>query len=160
MWLRFARLTFYAETAGTMSYRLLEADEPPPVVEYRRGGRSPFVIAVDHAGRRIPRRLCNLGLPLSELERHTAWDLGALAVAMRVSAALDAPLIAQEHSRLVIDCNRTPGSETSSRCWILDRFTKERFSIYSGGEAIQIRSYRRCGKPSLLPPCHWAHPSK
>jgi len=96
-----------------MSYRLLEADEPPPVVEYRRGGRSPFVIAVDHAGRRIPRRLCNLGLPLSELERHTAWDLGALAVAMRVSAALDAPLVAQEYSRLVIDCNRTPGSETS-----------------------------------------------
>ena len=81
----FARLTFYAETAGTMSYRLLEADEPPPVLEYRRGGRSPFVIADDHAGRRIPRRLRNLGLPLSELERHTAWDLEALAVAMSVS---------------------------------------------------------------------------
>jgi len=96
-----------------MSYRLLEADEPPPVLEYRRDGRSPFVIAVDHAGRRIPKRLGDLGLPLTELERHTAWDLGALEVAMRVSAALDAPLVAQEYSRLVIDCNRTPGSETS-----------------------------------------------
>ena len=96
-----------------MSLRLLEADEPPPVIEYRPDGRSPFVIAVDHAGRRIPRRLGNLGLPLAELERHTAWDLGALEVAMRVSAALDAPLVAQEYSRLVIDCNRTPGSETS-----------------------------------------------
>jgi predicted N-formylglutamate amidohydrolase len=96
-----------------MSYRLLEADEPPGVREYQRGGRSPFVIAVDHAGRRIPKRLGNLGLPLSELERHTAWDLGALAVATKVSAILDAPVVAQEYSRLVIDCNRTPGSETS-----------------------------------------------
>jgi predicted N-formylglutamate amidohydrolase len=96
-----------------MSLRLLEADEPPPVIEYRPDGLSPFVIAVDHAGRRIPRRLGNLGLPLAELERHTAWDLGALEVAVRVSAALDAPLVAQEYSRLVIDCNRTPGSETS-----------------------------------------------
>lgn len=92
---------------------MLEADEPSPVIEYKRDGRSPFVIAVDHAGRRIPRRLGNLGLPLSELERHTACDLGALEVAMRVSAALDAPLVAQEYSRLVIDCNRTPGSDTS-----------------------------------------------
>jgi predicted N-formylglutamate amidohydrolase len=96
-----------------VSYRLLEADEPLPVLEYRRDGRSPFVIAVDHAGRRIPKRLGNLGLPLSELERHTAWDLGALEVGVRVSAALDAPLVAQEYSRLVIDCNRTLGSETS-----------------------------------------------
>ena len=96
-----------------VSYFLLEADEPAPVREVRRHGRSPFVIAVDHAGRRIPRRLGDLGLPPSALERHTAWDPGALGVAMRVSATLDAPLIAQEYSRLVIDCNRTPGSETS-----------------------------------------------
>ena len=96
-----------------MSYQLLEPDEPSPVREYRRNGRSPFVIAVDHAGRRIPRRLGDLGLPQSEFDRHTASDLGAFEVARRVSDALDAPLIAQEYSRLVIDCNRTPGSETS-----------------------------------------------
>jgi predicted N-formylglutamate amidohydrolase len=96
-----------------MAYRLLEKDEPPPVREYRRDGQSSFVIAVDHAGRRIPKRLGNLGLPLSEVDRHTAWDIGALGVAMRVSASLDAPLVAQEYSRLVIDCNRAPGSETS-----------------------------------------------
>jgi predicted N-formylglutamate amidohydrolase len=100
-------------TWSIMIYRLLEADEPPPVVEHRPDGRSQFVIAVDHAGRRIPRRLGNLGLPLAELERHTAWDIGALEVARRVSAILDAPLVAQEYSRLIIDCNRTPGSETS-----------------------------------------------
>ena len=91
-----------------MSYRLLAADEPDPVLELGRDGRSSFVIAVDHAGRRIPRRLGGLGLPPAELERHIAWDIGALEVGRRVAAALDAPLVAQNYSRLVIDCNRDP----------------------------------------------------
>jgi predicted N-formylglutamate amidohydrolase len=88
--------------------RLLGADEPPAYVESRLEGRSNFVILVDHASARIPLRLNNLGLPASELRRHIAWDIGALAVAQRVSEALDAPLIAQNYSRLVIDCNRDP----------------------------------------------------
>jgi predicted N-formylglutamate amidohydrolase len=88
--------------------RLLEADEPPPFLEMGRQGKSSFVIVVDHASRRIPRRLKDLGLPASELERHIAWDIGALAVAQGVAAALDAPLLAQNYSRLVIDCNRDP----------------------------------------------------
>ncbi len=91
-----------------MSYRLLAADEPPPVLEIGRERRSRFLIAVDHASRRIPRRLGSLGLPTAELERHTAWDIGALDVARRVAAALDAPLVASNYSRLVIDCNRDP----------------------------------------------------
>jgi len=89
-----------------MSYRLLSSDEPFPVLERGRNGRSVFVIAVDHAGRRIPRRLGDLGLPAAELERHIAWDIGALEVALRVASILDAPLVAQNYSRLVIDCNR------------------------------------------------------
>ena len=70
--------------------------------------RSSFLIAVDHASRRLPRRLGDLGLPAAELERHIAWDIGALEVARRVAAALDAPLVASNYSRLVIDCNRDP----------------------------------------------------
>jgi len=96
-----------------MSLRLLAADEPSPVLASRRDGRSAFVIAVDHASRRIPRCLATLGLEPSDLERHIAWDIGALAVAQSVSAALDAPLVAQNYSRLVIDCNRRPGDPTS-----------------------------------------------
>lgn len=88
--------------------RLLEPDEPAAALIERRDGKSPFVIAVDHASARIPRRLGNLGLPAHELARHIAWDIGALAVARRVSSLLDAPLIAQSYSRLVIDCNRDP----------------------------------------------------
>jgi len=88
--------------------RLLGDDEPPPLILERPTGASNFVIAVDHAGWMIPRRLDDLGLPQSELRRHIAWDIGALAVARQVSALLDAPLIAQRYSRLVIDCNRDP----------------------------------------------------
>ena len=91
-----------------MSYRLLAADEPAPVLEIGRERRSSFLIAVDHASRRLPRRLGDLGLPSAELERHIAWDIGALEVARRVAAALDAPLLASNYSRLVIDCNRDP----------------------------------------------------
>ncbi len=88
--------------------RLLAADEPPPFLEQNVEGRSNFIIAVDHAGARIPRSLDNLGIPAAELTRHIAWDIGALGVARQVAAALDAPLIAQNYSRLVIDCNRDP----------------------------------------------------
>ena len=92
---------------------LLAADEPPPYLEVRPQGSSNFVIVVDHASARIPRSLKDLGVPRSELQRHIAWDIGALAVALQVSAALDAPLIAQNYSRLVIDCNRDPRADTS-----------------------------------------------
>jgi predicted N-formylglutamate amidohydrolase len=92
---------------------LLEADEPAPVIAERLEGRSNFLIVVDHAGFAIPERLDDLGLPQSELRRHIAGDLGALAVARQVSAALDAPLIAQVYSRLVIDCNRDPAVASS-----------------------------------------------
>lgn len=93
--------------------KLLDADEPPPCLEERRQGASNFVIVVDHASPRIPRRLESLGVPQSQLLRHIAWDIGALAVARRVAAALDAPLVAQNYSRLVIDCNRDPKVATS-----------------------------------------------
>ncbi|MEP6547463.1 MAG: N-formylglutamate amidohydrolase [Gammaproteobacteria bacterium] len=94
-------------------FALLAVDDPPPFIEIGRQGRSNFFIVVDHAGRRIPRRLQDLGLPASELQRHIAWDIGALGVARQVAAALDATLVAQNYSRLVIDCNRDPKVATS-----------------------------------------------
>jgi predicted N-formylglutamate amidohydrolase len=102
-----------ARGSAAAAYQLLAADEPPPFIEVGRQGRSNFVIVVDHASPRIPRRLNDLGLPVSELRRHIAWDIGALGVARQVAAALDAPLVAQNYSRLVIDCNRDPAVATS-----------------------------------------------
>jgi predicted N-formylglutamate amidohydrolase len=98
----------FADAMPKSAEPLLAADEPAAFTEWGLNGRSNFVILVDHASARIPRRLQSLGLPASELQRHIAWDIGALAVARRVAAALDAPLIAQNYSRLVIDCNRDP----------------------------------------------------
>ena len=92
---------------------LLHPDEPAPVMLARPDGASDFVIVVDHAGRRIPRRLGDLGVPAAELERHIAWDIGAWAVAQRLAETLDAALIGQAYSRLVIDCNRDPSVESA-----------------------------------------------
>jgi predicted N-formylglutamate amidohydrolase len=94
-------------------YRLLAADEPPPFIELGRHAPSNFVIVVDHASRRIPRALGDLGLPPDQLQRHIAWDIGALGVARRMAESLHAALIAQNYSRLVIDCNRDPAVATS-----------------------------------------------
>ena len=87
---------------------LLEAAEVPPVFEENAAGRSPFLLTCDHYGRLIPRALGDLGLPASELTRHIAWDIGIAGVAEQLSKHLDAHLIAQRYSRLVIDCNRPP----------------------------------------------------
>lgn len=92
---------------------VLSVGEPSPILRERWTGESRFVVAVDHASSLIPRGLGDLGLPPSELERHVAWDIGALDVARWISAELDAPLVAQNYSRLVIDCNRYPETETS-----------------------------------------------
>jgi predicted N-formylglutamate amidohydrolase len=87
---------------------LLSADEPPACLEENSAAHSNFVIVVDHAAARIPRRLGSLGLLEVELTRHIAWDIGALEVARRMARTLDAILLAQNYSRLVIDCNRDP----------------------------------------------------
>ena len=92
---------------------ILAADEPAPVMIAHPDGASPFLIACDHAGRRMPRSLGTLGLPAREVQRHIGWDIGAWAVSLRLADALDAFTIGQLYSRLVIDCNRAPGVPTS-----------------------------------------------
>jgi predicted N-formylglutamate amidohydrolase len=101
------------ESDSGLTEGLIGPDEPPAFHAERRHGRSSFVILVDHASARIPHQLGDLGVPAAELRRHIAWDIGALAVARSVAEALDAPLIAQNYSRLVIDCNRDPTVPTS-----------------------------------------------
>lgn len=92
---------------------LLTAGELASVTVYNEGGSSPLLIVADHAGNSIPRGLGRLGLPESEIERHIGWDIGIGAVCRVVADALDATLVQQNYSRLVIDCNRPPGSEES-----------------------------------------------
>ena len=98
---------------GEKNLNLLGADEPQPVGQLRLGGTSPYFLTCDHAGQRVPHRLSGLGLPAHERSRHIGWDIGALDVAKEMSARLDAALLWQNYSRLVIDCNRKLQAEDS-----------------------------------------------
>ena len=92
---------------------LLDPDEPAPVLLENEAGSSVFFLTCDHAGRAFPRRLGSLGLPEQETRRHIAWDIGIGAVGRELSRRLDAAVILQTYSRLVIDCNRDPNVPSS-----------------------------------------------
>jgi predicted N-formylglutamate amidohydrolase len=92
---------------------LLTAADPVAFTVERPQGRSDFLLVCDHASRVVPRSLGSLGLDDTQLASHIAWDIGAAAVAKHLSTALDATLLLQGFSRLVIDCNRPPGSASS-----------------------------------------------
>ncbi len=81
----------------------------------RPDGKSAVLLVCEHASRFMPEGLNNLGLNETAAQSHIAWDPGALAVAERLSEALDATLIAQKISRLVYDCNRPPESDQAVR---------------------------------------------
>jgi predicted N-formylglutamate amidohydrolase len=92
---------------------LLGEQDVAPVHQYNVTGRSPFLLTCDHYGRAMPAALGDLGVAASELTRHIAWDIGIAGVAEALSEHLDAHLIAQRYSRLVIDCNRPPAAPSS-----------------------------------------------
>ena len=146
------------------AFPLLYPDEPPAVLELGPG-HSSFVIVVDHAGRRIPRRLANLGVPEAELDRHIAWDIGALAVARGVAERLGALLVAQNYSRLVIDCNRDPRVassivELSEHTRIpgnlgltagdIERRRRDIFEPYHGRIRTLLDARQAAGQPTIL----------
>ena len=93
--------------------KLLAADEPAPVTVYNADGESPFVLVADHAGNIMPRALRHLGIAEAECERHIALDIGIAGLGRLLADALDAMLIQQNYSRLVIDCNRPLDAATS-----------------------------------------------
>ena len=82
-----------------------------PAVELCNGdGRGGIILVCEHASNTIPTALDGLGLNDTARASHAAWDIGARDVALAMSAALDAPLVAARVSRLVYDCNRPPES--------------------------------------------------
>ncbi|MEL6808076.1 MAG: N-formylglutamate amidohydrolase [Pseudomonadota bacterium] len=68
----------------------------------------PWVITCDHATNTVPDFVAggSLGLPEADMGRHIAYDIGAMGTALALGAALDAPVICSNFSRLVIDPNR------------------------------------------------------
>ena len=88
----------------------LEAHDPAPV-RVHPGSSSPFLLVADHAGRRVPSCLGDLGVGAADWERHIAWDIAGGCA--ELAPLLGATWIEQAYSRLVIDCNRRPGHMTS-----------------------------------------------
>jgi predicted N-formylglutamate amidohydrolase len=93
---------------------LLSTDEPPATTVMNPDGTGHLLLVCDHASRRIPVALGTLGLGEADLAAHIAWDIGAAEVARRLSTQLDATLLLQNYSRLVIDCNRPPQAADSA----------------------------------------------
>lgn len=88
--------------------RLDEPVQTDVAVVENPGGTGAYVIVCEHASNFIPSHLRNLGLTEADLQRHIAWDPGAVGVARVLARELDAPLVSCGISRLVIDCNRDP----------------------------------------------------
>ena len=86
--------------------RLLQAGDPDPAERVNPAGRSAVFLTCEHAGRAIPASLGDLGIAAEDMDRHIAYDIGAEGVARALASRLDAPLVLQRYSRLVIDCNR------------------------------------------------------
>jgi predicted N-formylglutamate amidohydrolase len=148
---------------------LLGHEDAAPVVEENPLGRSPFLLTSDHFGRALPKKLGDFGLPGSELTRHIAWDIGIAGVARALSKLLDAHLIAQAYSRLVIDCNRPPSAPSSiplmSEATVIpgnEGLTREQaearrrevFDPYHRRISEVIDQRRRDGKPTVLVSLH------
>ena len=92
---------------------LLGLQDPAPFSVFNANCSSNLLFTSDHNGSAIPTKLQNLGVPLNELRRHVAYDIGIDSVAHALSARFNAPLIVANYSRLVIDCNRHPGAAGS-----------------------------------------------
>lgn len=94
--------------------RLLDpALDPAPVEIVPATGREDVLLVCEHAGRAVPRALGDMGVSQADMARHIASDIGAEAVARALAERLGCALIVQRYSRLVIDCNRPPGTAQS-----------------------------------------------
>jgi len=92
---------------------LLGLNDPPPFEIINRDGAAQLLLVCDHASRRVPEKLGDLGLAKTEYNRHIAYDIGAEAVTRILSENLDAPAVLAGYSRLVLDVNRSPGHPES-----------------------------------------------
>lgn len=98
----------YAWAMQNAAAPLLRDEDGPAAEVINPGGRGALVLVCEHASRFIPPALADLGLAPGDRESHAAWDIGARDLALHLSEALDAPLVAARVSRLVYDCNRPP----------------------------------------------------
>ena len=153
---------------------LLAADEPAAFTLERPEGAADFVLVCDHAGCELPRALGSLGLSDTQLASHIAWDIGTAGVARQLAQRLDATLLLQTYSRLVIDCNRPleaadsiairsewtriPGNEDLPAAAVEAR-RREIFQPYHDALRGIIDARLRARRPTILVAIHSFTPS-
>lgn len=142
---------------------------PAPIEIINPLGASCIVLLCPHASNHIPAEYHGLGLSSDELQRHIAWDLGAAEVVRLLSTMLDAVAFLGTYSRLLIDLNRPPDSESSvvtrseateipgnssltaaERTRRIDRI----FSPYHRGIESHLAERRRAGRPTVVVAIH------
>ncbi len=84
----------------------LAADEPSPCTVLNGEAQLPILLVCDHASRRLPASLGDLGLDPPARRCHLAVDIGAGELTRQLAASLSVTAVLCEYSRLVVDCNR------------------------------------------------------
>ncbi len=102
--------------------RVIRSEDGPVGAILNPDGSAPVCLVCEHAGSAIPAALGDLGLKREDRFRHAVWDIGAGALAARMSERLDAQLVIARFSRLVYDLNRAPDAPDalSDRTEVID----------------------------------------
>ena len=85
---------------------ILGPDEPPPYRTLNPDADRAMLLVCDHASRRFPTALGDLGVDPAARRCHLAWDIGAGPLTEYLAERLNATAVLHQYSRLAIDCNR------------------------------------------------------
>lgn len=85
---------------------LLAADESASFNVLNPAAMTPVLLVCDHASRRFPESLGNMGLDPVARRCHLAVDIGAGALTERLADSLAVTAVVACYSRLIVDCNR------------------------------------------------------
>ena len=105
-----------------------------------------WLITCDHAANTVPPFVGggSLGLAEADMTRHIAYDVGAKGLARGLGAALEAPVIESNFSRLVIDPNR--GEDDPTLLMKLYDGTIIPANRHAGDAELKLR-LNRCYRP-------------
>lgn len=91
---------------GNANNTVLAADEPAPYEVLNPESIKPLLLVCDHASRRFPASVGDLGVDLAVQRCHLGSDIGAEMLTRRLAELQCATAVLQQYSRLVVDCNR------------------------------------------------------
>ncbi len=85
---------------------LLSANEPRPFQVINHLSEKPILLNCEHASRRMPAALGDMGLDPFARRCHLAVDIGAGPLTEALAESLGVTAVVANYSRLVVDCNR------------------------------------------------------